>query len=117
AKPQVVFNYWGSFDTKSVGGPFRVAEDSMEIKSGFTHNTHDLEISAVAVGGRMEISVAYDRRYYGKKFAEKLCSDYKRNILLVAGHCSGREFSEITPSDLDFGGISINDLDRIIEGF
>ncbi|MBF0558170.1 MAG: amino acid adenylation domain-containing protein, partial [Nitrospirae bacterium] len=116
-KPQLVFNYWGSFDGENVGETFIIAEDAPEITGALTHNTHDLEISAVVMGGQMEISVGYDQRYYGKKSMEELCSDYKKNILLVAKHCAGREFSEITPSDIDYEGISLNELDRIIEGF
>jgi len=115
AKPPIVFNYWGSFDGGTSWKPFTIAEGMTDIAGGLSHSSHALEISSAVIAGRMEISIAYDRRRFGSKSMERLCADYKRNILLIEDHCSGREGSEVTPGDLDFEGLSMADLDGIAE--
>ena len=55
----------------------------------------------------------YNKYEYNESTVLKLIEGYKKNLLTIINHCAGKEEAEISPSDLDYNGLSIDKLEEI----
>jgi len=113
--PQISFNYMGEFD-EAMSGHFQIAKES----SGKTvcpdsELIHDIEINNEIMHGILKISVTYNQNAFRQETMEKLGSDFKDALQKIMRHCMSVEDTEITPSDLDYNGLSIDELDNMLE--
>ncbi|MFH1537853.1 MAG: amino acid adenylation domain-containing protein [bacterium] len=116
AEPRISFNYLGSFDADVDGSVFEIAEESFgrtinpEMKRG-----HDLEIISMVVKGRLEFSISYGSKLFREETIRRLASAYKRELAEIIVHCMKDGSSGLTPSDIDYSGLSIEELDNVLD--
>ncbi|MGD0283906.1 MAG: condensation domain-containing protein [Dissulfurispiraceae bacterium] len=115
--PHIVFNYLGRFDEDFGGDIFSIAEETAgNAVSPAFEAEHDLCISGIVLRGRLDVSVSFNRLYYKPDTIDLFITLYESELKRIIGHCLSRESTEITPSDIDYEGLSIDELDKVLEG-
>jgi len=113
-RPQVSFNYMGQFD-EDMGDAFDLAsESSGNNVSPNSECLYDIDFNGIVIQGRLQVSVTYNRKLYAAETIEKLGADFKSELLTIVAHCAAVEDTEITPSDIDYEGLDMNELDAIL---
>ncbi len=113
-RPQVSFNYMGQFD-EDMGDAFDLAsESSGNNVSPDSECLYDIDLNSIVIQGRLQVSVTYNRKLYAAETVEKLGADFKAELLTIAAHCAGVGDTEITPSDIDYDGLDIDELDAVL---
>ncbi len=113
-RPQVSFNYLGQFD-RETGDQFRLAEESSgHDVSPEAELLYDVDLNGIVIQGKLEMSVTYNRKLYKAESIEKLGAHFRRELLAITAHCAAVEDTEITPSDIDYDGLDIDQLDDVL---
>jgi len=116
SKPQIAFNYLGQFDQDIPHNLFSLAEESTgENISPLSELTHDLSISGIIVGNQFKISVTFSPYRYQPQSIEKFLESYREDIGLIISHCKQKDDHELTPSDLTYTELGLDELDDIID--
>ncbi len=114
-QPQIIFNYMGEFD-EAMRGRFQIAKESYgKSVSPDSELIHDIDINGEIMQGILKISVIYNQNAFKSESMEKLGADFKDALQKIIRHCMSIEDTEITPSDLDYDGLSIDELDNVLE--
>jgi len=115
-KPQISFNYLGQFDQDIPHSLFSLAEESTgENISPLTELTHDLSISGIIFANQFKISVSFSPYRYQPQSIEKFLESYREEIGLIISHCQQKDDQELTPSDLSYTDLSLDELDDIMD--
>ncbi len=116
SKPQIAFNYLGQFDQDIPHNLFSLAEESTgENISPLSELTHDLSMSGIIVGNQFKISVTFSPYRYQPQSIEKFLELYREDIGLIISHCQQKDDHELTPSDLSYTELGLDELDDIID--
>ncbi|UCH94058.1 MAG: amino acid adenylation domain-containing protein [Candidatus Aminicenantes bacterium] len=105
-EPELLFNYLGQFDSPGAsgqGGAGSIVFSWLGTGSGTSpeaDQVHRLSINSMIVGGKLSMSFAYNRHEYDKSTIRSLADGFKRNLLEIIRHCSGKQERELTPSDV-----------------
>ncbi|WP_277884426.1 amino acid adenylation domain-containing protein [Paenibacillus polymyxa] len=116
AEPQISFNYLGEFDQT-----LRYSETRMSpYSSGTDVNEQTKMQCSLDVGGivkdeMLELDIRYNTGVLQEENVIKLAKELKQNVLDVIRHCVTREHPELTPSDVLLSGLSLEELDRMVE--
>jgi non-ribosomal peptide synthase protein (TIGR01720 family) len=127
-KPAIGFNYLGQFgqensndnDSSHHDGSsiyeFSPMNGGVNISPAFKQNC-PIEISGILVNQKLCFTFFYKKYEYEKESTKKLADFYKSNLIKIIRHCSRKEGSELTPSDLvaDDTELSLEVLDEIKE--
>ena len=114
--PDVTFNYLGQFDQLFNGEVFRVSgESSGNDRSKVNMSTSALDYSGMIREGELVIWITYDNNRLTAETAELMTDFYKANLVEIIGHCESRDASEVTPADLTFKDLSLDELDTIFD--
>ncbi|MEK3834072.1 MULTISPECIES: amino acid adenylation domain-containing protein [unclassified Paenibacillus] len=112
-KPQVSFNYLGNFDVSDYQG-FHFSGISMgEMVSPRWKRKHDLDISGIHIGGKLSISMTYNKHQLGQATMERFADVMKNNLSGMIVHCMERKQQTLTPSDLTLQGLNEHKLERL----
>lgn len=113
--PEVSFNYLGRFDEEDDGDIFRFASET--VGQGIdpaARPIHDLEVTGVVLHGRLQISIAYNSgRFYAETITRFAC-DFETGLRAIIEHTREHD-AELTPSDIDYDGFDIEQLDQFLE--
>jgi bacitracin synthase 3 len=130
-EPPIGFNYLGRFDqihqsqftTGSETGTGTTREPHHDqavftlspLNSGITHSPQvewlpALDINGMVLEGRLTLLFTYHTYEYEKHRIQELVNGYRRNLIDIIEHCCRKENRELTPSDLDYPGISMDEL-------
>lgn len=115
--PRLAFNYLGTFDADFGTGPFIPADEphgesvGPEFEASF-----DLEYNCSVMKGRFSLNLRYDRRLLESETAKRLAGGYLEHLRELIAHCCRQEGTVITPSDIDYDGLNIEELDSLLEG-
>lgn len=115
--PRICFNYLGVFDADFGSGPFIPADEAQgatlggEVEADFT-----LEFNCSVIGGVLSVYLRYDRRLIEAKSAEQLAGGMLAQLRKLIAHCCQVEDAVITPSDISYDGLDIDQLDALLEG-
>ncbi|MBF0551247.1 MAG: non-ribosomal peptide synthetase, partial [Deltaproteobacteria bacterium] len=112
--PQISFNYLGRFDEDIDSELFRLVDEA----SGPPVNPaavrhHDLDINCLVLSGRFRLSISYNERHYRAGTIQFILDEYKKALLLLLAHCKSRKSTELTPGDLTYKGLTLDDFDRM----
>ncbi|MGN4561912.1 amino acid adenylation domain-containing protein [Bacillus cereus group sp. MYBK5-2] len=115
-KPEISFNYLGQFDQDLDNTTMQPSPYS----SGKTENEHHarlyvLDINGMVSGGRLALEIEYSGKQYNKETIEQLAKYLQVSLKEVIEHCVRKERTEITPSDITFKGMTIEELDRVVQ--
>ncbi|QNN43932.1 non-ribosomal peptide synthetase [Pedobacter roseus] len=71
---------------------------------------HILYFNAIIVNGKMSLSVNYSRKQFKTKTIDSLAKAYENRLLDLINNLAAFDFASVTPSDLTFRNINIDDL-------
>ena len=111
-RPGVSFNYLGQIDRDAAGAAFRLAAEP--IGGGVSPDAECLaamEISGLIAGGRLQLAIAYNRVRFGAEAMQALATAWCTEIAAAIEHCRHRTATELTPADLTYSGLSVDELE------
>jgi amino acid adenylation domain-containing protein/non-ribosomal peptide synthase protein (TIGR01720 family) len=123
-EPEISFNYMGEFGVdmeqdeqpRNNGEVFRMSSLSMgNSTSPQLERPHHLFINGMTVGGRLRMTFTYNKHHYRKHTIETLTRSYKQHLIEVIEHCTGKKEKELTPNDLDYSDVTIDELEELQE--
>ncbi|MEC0083658.1 amino acid adenylation domain-containing protein, partial [Paenibacillus alvei] len=114
AEPEINFNYLGQFDDD-------VNQDEIGISSYSSGSpTSDrqarsfvLDINGMVLDGALSLDLSYSRKQYRKETMEAFAQRLEQSLRELITHCAGKEHTELTPSDVQFKGLTIAELEQI----
>ncbi|MGD0283909.1 MAG: condensation domain-containing protein, partial [Dissulfurispiraceae bacterium] len=112
--PQVCFNYLGSLDGAAGNNIFTVEQETVlhTVAPGFRRD-HLLDLEGMTLGGKLRLTLTYNRKAHKKETAETLLSWYRDELREIVAHCKGKETQERTPGDLTYSGLSLRELEEV----
>ncbi|WP_367949384.1 amino acid adenylation domain-containing protein, partial [Paenibacillus sp. AK121] len=116
AEPEINFNYLGQFDDD-------VNQDEMGISSysgGSPASDRQarsfvLDINGMVLDGALSLDLSYSRKQYHKVTMEAFAQRLEQSLRELIIHCAGKENTELTPSDVQFKGLTIAELEQIAQ--
>ncbi|WP_081677053.1 non-ribosomal peptide synthetase [Paenibacillus alvei] len=114
AEPEINFNYLGQFDDD-------VNQDEIGISSYSSGNPASdrqtrsfvLDINGMVLDGALSLDLSYSRKQYRKETMEAFSQELEQSLRELITHCAGKENTELTPSDVQFKGLTIAELEQI----
>lgn len=114
APATVRFNY--------LGNPGKAESFSFEVSTDRTGQAVNpmiprpvaLDISAIVLNGQLEGSFAFSPYQIDSAVIEVLADSYHANLAEVIGHCCAQRETEVTPSDLTYSDLTLDEFDRIL---
>jgi amino acid adenylation domain-containing protein/non-ribosomal peptide synthase protein (TIGR01720 family) len=115
SKPLVSFNYLGRFDEDLKKGLFRIAEEPMGTPiSSEVETTSEIDINGMVSGRQLRMTIYYNQKLFEEKTIEKIAFAFEKELNEVTRYCMNCEFPELTPSDIDYKGLSVDELEKVI---
>ncbi|WP_458121519.1 non-ribosomal peptide synthase/polyketide synthase [Paenibacillus sp. Z6-24] len=116
AEPEVSFNYLGQFDQDLDNNALSISRYSVGESLGSQTPLHyALDLNGMIAEGQLSISIMYSRNQYQPERIRQLADMLKSRLTMVIRHCAVQEQPQLTPSDLLFKGLTIAQLDRLLE--
>ncbi|MCY9038740.1 amino acid adenylation domain-containing protein, partial [Bacillus inaquosorum] len=119
--PEISFNYLGQFESGSTAevpeedafsfSPLGAGDDI----SATWNREQSLDISAIAAGGKMAVSMTYDNSRFQRKTMEQLSEDCRQFLLQLIEHCQNKRETEKTISDFDDQELTEDALQEIAD--
>jgi non-ribosomal peptide synthase protein (TIGR01720 family) len=115
--PEIIFNYLGDFganvsnDEDSLFGYASEHVGSNVSKENATDAI--LDVSGMLVKGELGMSIRYSSSRYDAATIKKLAKSYKKNLQSLIEELSKSKQTYLTPSDLSFKGLSIEELAKL----
>jgi amino acid adenylation domain-containing protein/non-ribosomal peptide synthase protein (TIGR01720 family) len=115
--PAISFNYLGTFDADFGSGTFSPTNEphgatvGPQIEAPFA-----LECTCSVMGGLLSINFRYDRRLITPETGGQLAVSMLENLRSLVSHCCQAEETIISPSDISYDGLDIDQLDSLLEG-
>ncbi|WP_339788681.1 amino acid adenylation domain-containing protein [Paenibacillus sp. FSL R7-0313] len=114
AEPEINFNYLGQFDDD-------VNQDEIGISSYSSGSPASdrqarsfvLDINGMVLDGALSLDLSYSRKQYRKETMEAFAQGLEQSLRDIIIHCAGKENTELTPSDVQFKGLTIAQLEQI----
>ncbi|MFD3262297.1 amino acid adenylation domain-containing protein [Paenibacillus lentus] len=115
-QPQVMFNYLGQLDEMGEYDSFKLSNlPTGRWKSPDGYRECPLEIDCFVQDGSLIIQVGYSEVQFRHLTIERFVQSYKQALLTVIDHCTGKTDKEITPSDVGYSKISLEDFQKLNE--
>jgi len=115
-EPEISFNYLGQFGQEEKENPLQISHlDRGEEVSPELERQTALDINGILVEGKLSLSVTFNKYEYEKGTIERLMDGYKENLLRIIEHCTGKTEKELTPNDLTYKDISLEDLANVTD--
>ncbi|WP_426333525.1 amino acid adenylation domain-containing protein [Paenibacillus silvae] len=114
AEPEINFNYLGQFDDE-------VSQDEIGISpyssgspvSDRQARSFVLDINGMVLDGALSLDLSYSRKQYRKETMEAFALQFKQSLQELIAHCTSKDNTELTPSDVQYKGLTIAELERI----
>lgn len=114
-KAQLVLNYFGVENTTEEEGTF-VVEGEPEGLGSSPEATRLFEIEVIAAvrSGKLSVDVSFCPGRIARETVDRIMNTWMLEIAALIDHCAQVDAPELTPSDVDYDGLSIDDLDDIL---
>jgi non-ribosomal peptide synthase protein (TIGR01720 family) len=113
-EPQVCFNYLGQLDqdmNTEIFNKSKILPENMVSKN--SEKEYPIEFNSMVVDGVLKFTISFNgKEFTGNKISE-LAYEFEKKLIEVIDFCMKMENSEVTPSDLGDGNLSIEDLNNI----
>jgi len=104
----------GQFE--NINDTFELAAESSGINvSPKSEFLYDIDLNSIVIRGRLQLAITYNRKLYKPETIEKLGKNFKQELAKIVNHCESVQDTEITPSDIDYDGLDIEELDKVLE--
>lgn len=112
--PRLSFNYLGQFDADLEQKSFGIARESAGIPiSPNARREYELDINVVTIKRQLQVSISYNKKQFKSSTIKTLLEHYHRGLSHIISYCSERQEKELTPSDLTYKKLSIEELDEL----
>jgi amino acid adenylation domain-containing protein/non-ribosomal peptide synthase protein (TIGR01720 family) len=113
--PEIIFNYLGDFGSNAGGGKDESIFEyvSEGLGSSMSKDNGDdaiLNVSGIMIMGELHMSIGYSQLNYHSQTIEKLIRAYEKNLTRLIKELSTETETYLTPADLTFKGLSIEEL-------
>ncbi|WP_340387692.1 amino acid adenylation domain-containing protein [Paenibacillus sp. FSL E2-0151] len=116
AEPEINFNYLGQFDDDVNQGEIGVSSySSGSPASDRQARSFLLDINGMVLDGALSLDLSYSRKQYRKETMEAFAQRLEQSLRELITHCAGKENTELTPSDVQFKGLTITELEQIAQ--
>ncbi|MCP4152276.1 MAG: non-ribosomal peptide synthetase, partial [bacterium] len=113
-RAQISFNYLGQFGEESAPGFFEISSISAGDGIGpEMEQTALIDINGMVARDCLKMSFLYNRFQFQRKNIERLATLFKTKLQEIIHHTINRKEKELTPSDLGYTGLTIEEFDRI----
>ncbi len=113
--PAISFNYLGQFGEQEQGR-FSISDIAIgNIISPQATPPYLIEFVGKHVAGQLSFEMAYPRSVYQKQQISEFAQHFKTALVTIIQHTANAESQYLTPSDIDFDGFDINQLDDFLE--
>ncbi|MGX1572818.1 amino acid adenylation domain-containing protein, partial [Paenibacillus terrae] len=115
-QPEISFNYLGQFDQDLENGDITLSSHTGgEPMSDRTALEHPLNVNGMITAGVLKLEIRYDSKVYHQQNVEKFAQLLQESLQEVIVHCASKERSELTPSDVLFKGLTLEQLEQLTE--
>ncbi|WP_298422706.1 non-ribosomal peptide synthetase [uncultured Kordia sp.] len=113
--PQILFNYLGHFDADiSNISELETTDITLEyMEHPQRTRVYDIEITSVVIKGQLSVRISYSSNKFEETTMNAFLQKIQQNLETIIEFCLGCEETEITPSDLTFTDISLEELDAL----
>ncbi|MCP4151120.1 MAG: AMP-binding protein, partial [bacterium] len=116
--PEISFNYLGRFSINSGSekGPGSFKMSPLSSGDGISpemEQTSLININGMAAGDKLSLNFSYNRFLFRGENIQRLASLFKSYLQKIIHHTMNRKEKTLTPSDLGYTGITIEEMDRI----
>ncbi|WFA84861.1 non-ribosomal peptide synthetase [Paenibacillus amylolyticus] len=116
AEPEINFNYLGQFDDDVNQGEIGISSySSGSPASDRQARSFVLDINGMVLDGALSLDLSYSRKQYRKETMEAFAQRLEQSLRELITHCAGKENTEMTPSDVQFKGLTITELEQIAQ--
>ncbi|WP_413004018.1 amino acid adenylation domain-containing protein [Paenibacillus sp. 1P03SA] len=116
AEPEINFNYLGQFDDDLQNNEMGLSPyPSGSPASDRQARSFVLDINGMVLDGKLSLDLNYSRKQFNKATIEKLAGLLEQSLREIIAHCAAKERTELTPSDVQFKGLTVTDMERIAE--
>jgi amino acid adenylation domain-containing protein len=110
-KPRIGFQTFEVLETSKVfAGIFEIAETKF---SDFSMPVSDFRLHAAFINEDVRLNLYYKPDHCQPEEAAEFLANYEEALKMICDHCLSKETGELTPSDLTYSGLSMEDLDGI----
>ncbi len=112
--PAIVFNYLGRIDEDISFSGFDLAEEPYgNLIDPESRRTHELEFSGFVHDGKLRLSVTFCANRFQQQSIQRLLDNYEHALKAIIEHCQQQKTIELTPSDLTYGNLSLEEFEEI----
>ncbi|MGO4951398.1 amino acid adenylation domain-containing protein [Paenibacillus sp. DRB1-1] len=116
AEPEINFNYLGQFDDDANQDEIGISSySSGSPTSNQQARSFVLDINGMVLDGALSLDLSYSRKQYRKVTMEAFAQRLEQSLRELITHCAGKENTELTPSDVQFKGLTIAELEQIAQ--
>jgi amino acid adenylation domain-containing protein/non-ribosomal peptide synthase protein (TIGR01720 family) len=113
-EPEISFNYLGQIDEDINQGIIKISPlNSGKTVSPRAQRPHAINIVGIIDNGQLNMSFTYDIKEFQRNRIEALSSCYQSKLEEIIEYCRARQEQELTPGDLDYSELSIEELDEL----
>ncbi|MGG1642432.1 non-ribosomal peptide synthase/polyketide synthase [Paenibacillus sp. NRS-1782] len=113
-EPEISFNYLGQFDQDLEGNALSLSTHSVgKALSDHTPQQYALDVNGMIAEGQLSLTVTYSSMQYRKETVNHFAELLQSSLSEVIRHCVAQERSQLTPSDVLFQGLTLEQLDRL----
>ncbi|WP_224360463.1 non-ribosomal peptide synthetase [Hyalangium versicolor] len=114
-EPQISFNYLGQSEGGASPAPFALAPESTgTMQHPEASRLFDIDILASVAREALRVDISFDTTAFARTRIQELVTGLQRELEHVITHCTTRDAPELTPSDIDYAGLSIDELDAVM---
>jgi amino acid adenylation domain-containing protein/non-ribosomal peptide synthase protein (TIGR01720 family) len=113
---EVSFNYLGQIDRvlneETLFGAASESTGSYRSETG--SRRYLVEINAMAVGGRLQVSWSYSTQVHGQETIAALAGAFVKSLRAIIEHCTSAEAGGYTPSDFPLAQLTAGELQAVV---
>lgn len=114
-EPRIGFNFLGSVDANVSNGPFRWSAEPLPSASDPKASMRlDVEVVGMIRGGILALEIVYAPTRVREREMNRLAEAVKAELRAIVAHTATTTDSGPTPSDIDYTGFEIDQLDEFL---
>ncbi len=115
-EPEISFNYLGQFsESKTSGEGTLTISKQPYLSKGDPRTEYALNIGGLITEGQLILSFIYNTSEYERTTVTKLTELYRKNLLNIINHCQNITETEITPSDLTYKDLTLEEFETVLQ--
>ncbi len=114
--PRIAYNNLGQLDMELQDGLFEICNESIgRARSENMPRLYDLEFGITIVNNRLNICIDFSRNRFARESILSMLQKIDGYLHEIIQHCLNKDAGEVTPSDLTYKELAMDDLDSLFE--